>query len=166
MYFFVFSSPYLLIRFLISPCTCSSSLHHIFSSLFLFLHVLLRFLFTLSSHPFSCSSMHLSVIPSPYLLIYPHFNFSPHPSSLLTLSSHPSPILPFYSPALPSTSLLIRPSLFSSSRPTLPHSIHPSSFFLFSCITEPTALSSYGRNISMDCMQYNKLVPDKPKQFQ
>ena len=174
LYSLVLPSPYLLIRFLISPCTCPSSLHHIYSSIPTSTPLLTR-------HPF---------LPS--LLIRPHSTFL---LTRFTLYLSPNPSFPpFFLPLLirsPFSLLLItHPSFFSlfsfiflfthpSSRPFLPSvrplfhypSFLPSRtqfilpFFLFSCNTEPTALSSYGRNISMDCMQYNKLVPDKPKQF-
>ena len=134
----------------ISSSTHSFYPHPIFSSVFLFLHVLVRHPFTLSTHLSPLQPLSSPVIPSYHLFSsVPHFTFL---LTRFTLYLSPNPSFPHF--FLP---LLIR-------SPTLPHSIHPS-FFLFSCNTEPTALSSYGRNISMVCMQYNKLVPDKPKQF-
>ena len=79
----------------------------------------------------------MPVIPSPYLLIYPHFNPSPRPSSLLTLSSHPSPILPFF---------LNRSTLYLSPNPSFPPFFLPlliRSPFSLLLITHPSFLSLF-----------------------
>ena len=153
-----------------------------------------RHSFTLSTHLSPLQPLASPVIPSyPLFSSVPHSSFLLNRSTLY-LSPNPS-FPPFFLPLLirsPFSLLLItHPSFLSlflfiflfthpSSRPFLSsvrplfhypsflpsrtQFIHPL-FFLFSCNIEPTALSSYGRNISMDCMQYNKLVPDKPNNF-